>query len=44
MRRILDKLTEEELSIVARGFELVATAAEATEGKEPFENDRSNRC
>ena len=39
MHRILDKLTEEELAIAARGFELVATAAEAAEGKEPFEND-----
>ena len=39
MRRILDKLTEEELAIVARGFEVVAAAAEGSEGKEPFEND-----
>jgi DNA-binding MarR family transcriptional regulator len=39
MRRILDKLTEEELAIVAHGFQLVATAAEAGEGKEPSEND-----
>jgi DNA-binding MarR family transcriptional regulator len=39
MRRILDKLTEEELSTVVRGFQLVATAAEVSEGKEPFEND-----
>jgi len=39
MRRILDQLTEEELSTVAHGFELVAEAAEASEGKEPFEND-----
>ena len=39
MRRILDKLTEEELSTVARGFELVARAAEVSEGKEPFRND-----
>ena len=39
MRRILDKLTEEELSTVARSFELVARAAEVSEGKEPFEND-----
>jgi DNA-binding MarR family transcriptional regulator len=39
MRRILDKLTEEELSSVAHGFELVAAAAEAGERKEPSEND-----
>jgi len=39
MRRILDKLTEEELAIVARGFALVATAAEVGQGKEPSEND-----
>ena len=39
MRRILDKLTEEELAIVARGFALVAAAAEAGEAKEPSEND-----
>jgi len=39
MRRILDKLTEEELAIVARSFELVARAAEVSEKKEPFEND-----
>jgi MarR family transcriptional regulator, organic hydroperoxide resistance regulator len=39
MRRILDQLTEEELSTVARGFELVARAAEVSEGKEPFRND-----
>ena len=39
MRRILDKLTEEELAIVAHGFELVATAAEAGERKEASEND-----
>jgi len=39
MRRILDKLTEEELSTVARGFELVARAAEVSERKEPFRND-----
>jgi len=39
MRRILDQLTEEELSTVARGFELVARAAEVSERKEPFEND-----
>lgn len=39
MRRILDKLTEEELAIVAHGFELVARAAEVSQGKEPFEND-----
>jgi len=39
MRRILDRLTEEELAIVAHGFELVARAAEINEGKEPFEND-----
>ncbi|HXZ95006.1 MAG TPA: MarR family transcriptional regulator [Dehalococcoidia bacterium] len=38
MRRILNKLTEEELSIVARGFELVARAAEVSERKEPFGN------
>jgi DNA-binding MarR family transcriptional regulator len=39
MHKILDKLTEEELSIVARGFDLLARAAEGTERKEPFEND-----
>lgn len=39
MRRILDKLTEEELAMVAHGFQLVATAAEVSERKEPFEND-----
>lgn len=39
MRRILDKLTKEQLSIVARGFELVARAAEVSERKEPFRND-----
>ncbi len=39
MRRILDKLTEEELASVAHGFELVAAAAEAGERKEPSEND-----
>jgi DNA-binding MarR family transcriptional regulator len=38
MRRILDKLTEEELSTVARGFELVARAAEISDRKEPFGN------
>jgi DNA-binding MarR family transcriptional regulator len=38
MRRILDKLTEEELSTVAHGFELVARAAEVSERKEPFGN------
>lgn len=38
MRRILDKLTEEELSVVERGFELLARAAEATQGKEPSAN------
>jgi DNA-binding MarR family transcriptional regulator len=38
MRRILDKLTEEELSIVARSFELVARAAEISERKESFGN------
>lgn len=38
MHEILDKLTEEELLIVARGFELLARAAEGTERKEPFEN------
>ena len=35
MRRILDKLTEVELATVAHGFQLVARAAEAGEGKEP---------
>jgi DNA-binding MarR family transcriptional regulator len=44
MRRILDRLTEKELAIVAHGFDLVATAAEVSEGKEPSENDSSNRC
>jgi len=39
MRRILDKLTEQELATVAHGFDLVAAAAEASEGKEPPEND-----
>jgi DNA-binding MarR family transcriptional regulator len=39
MRRTLDKLTEAELSSAAHGFELVAAAAEASERKEPFEND-----
>jgi MarR family transcriptional regulator, organic hydroperoxide resistance regulator len=39
MRRILDKLTEEQLAMVAHGFELAATAAEAGEGKEPSKND-----
>jgi DNA-binding MarR family transcriptional regulator len=39
MRRTLGKLNEEELSIVAHGFELVAAAAEASERKEPSEND-----
>jgi DNA-binding MarR family transcriptional regulator len=39
MRRILDKLTEEELAIVARSFELVARAAEVSERKESFGND-----
>ncbi len=39
MRRILDKLTEVELATVAHGFQLVAGAAEAGEGKEPSEND-----
>lgn len=39
MHKILDKLTEEELSIVARGFDLLARAAEGTESKEPFENE-----
>jgi DNA-binding MarR family transcriptional regulator len=38
MRRILDKLTEEELSTVARSFELVARATEVSERKEPFRN------
>jgi DNA-binding MarR family transcriptional regulator len=38
MHEILDKLTEEELLIVARGFELLARAAEGTERKEPFGN------
>jgi DNA-binding MarR family transcriptional regulator len=44
MHKILDKLTEEELSIVARGFDLLARAAEGTERKEPFENGRSSCC
>jgi len=39
MRRILDKLTEQELAAVAHGFQLVAGAAEAGQGKEPSEND-----
>jgi hypothetical protein len=39
MRRVLDELTEAELAAVAHGFELVAEAAEASEGKEPFAND-----
>ena len=39
MRRILDKLTEAELATVVRGFELVTTAAEVSEGKEPSGND-----
>jgi DNA-binding MarR family transcriptional regulator len=39
MRGVLDRLTEKELSIVAHGFELVATAAEVSERKEPSEND-----
>jgi len=39
MRRTLDKLTEEELTTVAQGFELVARAAEASERKEPSSND-----
>ena len=39
MRRILDKLTEQELAVVAHGFQLVAGAAEAGQGKEPSEND-----
>ena len=39
MRRVLDELTEAELAAVAHGFELVAEAAEASEGKEPFRND-----
>jgi DNA-binding MarR family transcriptional regulator len=34
MRRILDELTEEELSIVAHGFNLLVRAAEATEKEE----------
>jgi DNA-binding MarR family transcriptional regulator len=38
MHKILDKLTEEELSIVARGFDLLARAAEGTERKERLEN------
>jgi DNA-binding MarR family transcriptional regulator len=38
MRRILDRLTEEELAIVAHGFELVAAVAEISEGKEPSKN------
>jgi DNA-binding MarR family transcriptional regulator len=39
MRRTLDKLTEEELAIVAHGFELVAAAAEAGGRKEPSRNE-----
>ena len=39
MRRTLDKLTEEELSSAAHGFELVAAAAEISERKELSEND-----
>ena len=39
VRRVLDELTEAELAAVAHGFELVAEAAEASEGKEPFAND-----
>ena len=39
MRRILDRLTEQELAAVAHGFQLVAGAAEAGQGKEPSEND-----
>ena len=39
MRRILDRLTEVELATVAHGFQLVAGAAEADEGREPYEND-----
>jgi len=39
MRRMLDRLTEEELALVARGFELVATAAESADRKETSEND-----
>jgi DNA-binding MarR family transcriptional regulator len=38
MQEILDELTEEELLIVTRGFDLLVRAAEATERKEPFEN------
>ena len=39
MRRTLGKLTKEELSIAAHGFELVAAAAEASERKEASAND-----
>jgi DNA-binding MarR family transcriptional regulator len=39
MRRTLDRLTEEELSSAAHGFELVAAAAEASKRKELLEND-----
>ncbi len=39
MRRILEKLSEQELATVASSFELVARAAEAGDRKEPFEND-----
>jgi DNA-binding MarR family transcriptional regulator len=39
MRRTLGKLTKEELSIAAHGFELVAAAAEASERKEASTND-----
>jgi DNA-binding MarR family transcriptional regulator len=39
MRRTLDGLTEEELSIVAHGFELAAAAAEVSQRKEPVEHD-----
>jgi DNA-binding MarR family transcriptional regulator len=39
MRKILDNLTEEELSLVACGLELLARAAEVTERKELPAND-----
>ncbi len=38
MRRILDKLTEDQLSAVEHGFELLARAAEAAERKERSDN------
>ena len=34
MRKVLENLTEEELSIVARGFDVLARAAEAVEREE----------